>query len=95
MAGKWTDERRALMREKIQEWKPWEKSTGAKTTEGKAKVSQNANKGRVWAKNRFRKWVARNRRNPDRLPLDVLIAETLRRSKGLDIFNEDGTIKPD
>jgi hypothetical protein len=26
----------------IQRWKPWEKSTGAKTPEGKAKVSKNA-----------------------------------------------------
>ena len=95
MAGEWTEERRAVMRARIQEWKPWEQSTGAKTTQGKAKVSKNAYKGGGWAKAKFRKWVARNRRNPDKLPLDVLIAETLRRSKGLDIFNEDGTIKPD
>jgi hypothetical protein len=26
----------------IQRWKPWEKSTGARTAEGKAKVSKNA-----------------------------------------------------
>lgn len=95
MAGEWTEERRALMREKIKDWKPWQHSTGAKTPEGKAKVAQNACKGRGWQKDKFRKWVARNRRNPDRLPLEVLIAETLRRSKGLDVFNDDGTIKPD
>lgn len=29
----------------IQQWKPWQHSTGAKTAEGKAKVSQNAFKG--------------------------------------------------
>jgi len=29
-------------RELIQRWKPWEKSTGAKTLEGKAKSSSNA-----------------------------------------------------
>jgi hypothetical protein len=26
----------------IQTWKPWEKSTGARTVEGKARVSKNA-----------------------------------------------------
>jgi hypothetical protein len=29
----------------IHQWKPWKNSTGAKTTEGKAKVSHNAFKG--------------------------------------------------
>lgn len=32
------------MRLQIQRWKPWEKSTGAKTVEGKAKSSRNAYK---------------------------------------------------
>lgn len=95
MATSWTPERKAAMSAKIQEWKPWEKSTGAKTPEGKAKVSQNAYKGGEWRKDKFKKWVKRNQRNPDKLPLEVLIAETLRRSKGLDVFNEDGTIKND
>ena len=38
----WTAYRRQKQRELIQTWKPWEKSTGAKTVEGKAKVSKNA-----------------------------------------------------
>jgi len=38
----WTEERKAKMRLQIQAWKPWEKSTGAKTTEGKAISSKNA-----------------------------------------------------
>ena len=38
----WTADRRAKQRELIQGWKPWEKSTGARTAEGKAKVSKNA-----------------------------------------------------
>jgi hypothetical protein len=38
----WTEERKAKMRLQIQEWKPWEKSTGAKTPEGKAVSSKNA-----------------------------------------------------
>lgn len=37
----WTDERRQQQRERIQVSKPWEKSTGAKTTEGKRITSKN------------------------------------------------------
>lgn len=40
----WTAEQRQHQRELIQRWKPWEKSTGAKTREGKAKSSRNATK---------------------------------------------------
>ena len=38
----WTPEQRQRQRELIQRWKPWEKSTGAKTPEGKKKSSQNS-----------------------------------------------------
>ena len=38
----WTPEQRQRQRELIQQWKPWEKSTGAKTPEGKKRSSQNA-----------------------------------------------------
>lgn len=37
----WTDERRAKQREAIQRWKPWEKSTGPKTPQGKAQATHN------------------------------------------------------
>ena len=40
----WTIEQRQRQRELIQRWKPWTKSTGAKTTEGKKRASQNAYK---------------------------------------------------
>jgi hypothetical protein len=40
----WTANRRAKQKELIQRWKPWEKSTGVKTPEGKAKSSRNATK---------------------------------------------------
>jgi hypothetical protein len=40
----WTPEQRKRQRELIQRWKPWEKSTGAKTPEGKKRSSQNAYK---------------------------------------------------
>lgn len=41
----WTEERRQAQRERILQVKPWLKSTGAVTAEGKAIVSQNAYKG--------------------------------------------------
>lgn len=44
MANGWTEERKQRQRELIQTWKPWEKSTGAKTLQGKARSSRNAYK---------------------------------------------------
>lgn len=38
----WTPERRAQQAERIRLTKPWEKSTGPKTAEGKAVCSRNA-----------------------------------------------------
>jgi hypothetical protein len=38
----WTAEQRQRQRELIQRWKPWTKSTGAKTPEGKRRSSQNS-----------------------------------------------------
>ncbi|MFN8694565.1 MAG: hypothetical protein ACK5XX_09220, partial [Holosporales bacterium] len=40
----WTPERKAKQAAAIQRWKPWAKSTGAKTPGGKAASSQNARK---------------------------------------------------
>jgi len=41
----WTTERRQRQAQLIQQWQPWQHSTGAKTIEGKAEVSRNAFKG--------------------------------------------------
>ena len=41
----WTVEERAKQSELIQSWQPWNKSTGARTPEGKAVSSRNAFKG--------------------------------------------------
>lgn len=38
----WTQERRQKQSEAIKNWKPWEKSTGAKTQEGKENSKMNA-----------------------------------------------------
>ena len=40
-----TPEHRALRAKIIHRWKPWEKSTGPKSQEGKKKVSKNGYKG--------------------------------------------------
>jgi hypothetical protein len=45
MANGWTPERRARQAELIRSWKPWDRSTGPRTAEGKARVSRNAHKG--------------------------------------------------
>jgi hypothetical protein len=41
----WTPAERLKQAELIRQWQPWNKSTGARTTEGKARVSRNAFKG--------------------------------------------------
>ena len=48
MTTAWTTERRQRQRELIQQWKPWEKSTGPRTQAGKDRVSRNAYRGGVW-----------------------------------------------
>ena len=42
----WTLERRERQRRAIERWRPWDKSTGPRTDEGKARSSQNACRGR-------------------------------------------------
>lgn len=54
MARKWTAEQKARHSELIHHWKPWEKSTGAKTPEGKKRASQN----RAIALNKARQKIA-------------------------------------
>ena len=41
----WSPERRAKQSQAIRQWQPWTKSTGARTSQGKAVVSRNAFKG--------------------------------------------------
>ena len=42
MATTWTPERRARQAELIRQWKPWAKSTGPRSHEGRQRVSRNA-----------------------------------------------------
>ena len=48
MANGWTPERRARQAELIRNWKPWQKSTGPRTDEGKARTARNGFKGGHW-----------------------------------------------
>jgi hypothetical protein len=43
----WTVEERSKQSQLIQSWQPWNKSTGARTPEGKAVSSRNAHKGGI------------------------------------------------
>ena len=45
MQNAWTPERKAKQAAAIQNWMPWQKSTGPKSLRGKTKVSCNAFKG--------------------------------------------------
>ena len=42
MATTWTPERRARQAELIRQWRPWAKSTGPRSSDGKERVSRNA-----------------------------------------------------
>jgi hypothetical protein len=63
MANGWTDERRAKQAALIRTWKPWEKSTGAKTPEGKAKSSKNAFRLTMRKHLLFVRWMAKQSKN--------------------------------
>jgi hypothetical protein len=41
----WTESRKAQQSEAIHRWKPWQRSTGPRTPEGKARVARNAYRG--------------------------------------------------
>ena len=41
----WTPERRQRQADAIRTWRPWERSTGPKTAEGKERVARNAWRG--------------------------------------------------
>ena len=43
----WTPERRLKQSLKIRQWRPWDNSTGPRTSEGKAASSRNAYRGGV------------------------------------------------
>ena len=48
MSNGWTPERRARQSALIRQWKPWEKSTGPRSVEGKRRTAGNGYKGGHW-----------------------------------------------
>lgn len=44
----WTPEQRQRQAEAIRRWKPWTRSTGPRSVQGKVKVSGNAYTGSEW-----------------------------------------------
>ena len=48
MGSRWTTECKARQPALIHTWKPWERATGPRTTEGKARTAMNAFKGGHW-----------------------------------------------
>lgn len=54
MANGWTPERRARQAALIHTWRPWEKSTGPRTAEGKCKAARNGDRGGEWRTERER-----------------------------------------
>jgi hypothetical protein len=56
-ARKWTDEQKAHQATIIQNWKPWQQSTGAKTPVGKAISSMNADRGYFRRRARLARWL--------------------------------------
>ena len=47
MARIWTEQQRLMQSQAIREWQSWKSSTGARSAEGKKKVSRNAYKGGI------------------------------------------------
>jgi hypothetical protein len=48
MGNGWTLERRARQAALIRTWRPWEKSTGPRTAQGKATAARNGDTGSAW-----------------------------------------------
>ena len=68
----WTRERRARQAVAIRRWRPWEHSTGPRTSAGKARSSRNAYQGGHWRREReffktCRQVLREQRRTLDRL----------------------------
>lgn len=109
-ARKWTPEQKRQQAEAIKNWKPWEQSTGAKTTQGKAIVSRNAYRGGSWRMIHLYRWTQRAMARPERLTLEKVyeakqLAFTLTQNYiqwcldvsikyNLNLYDDDGNLKP-
>lgn len=80
-ARKWTLEQRAEQSTKIQEWQPWQHSTGAKSAAGKSVVSRNAYTGSFRQRMRFGQWLLHQQYSTDTLTPAILAETKLRTDK--------------
>lgn len=73
-ARKWTDAQKAAQSAAIQTWQPWQHSTGARTSAGKAIISRNAYRGGTRPLIRFSRWVFWAIDHPETLTPEVVEA---------------------
>jgi hypothetical protein len=73
-ARQWTPEQRAAQSAAIQEWQPWQHSTGACTLAGKAIISRNAYRGGTRPLIRFSRWLHQAIEYPDSLTPEIVEA---------------------
>jgi len=72
-ARKWTPEQKRQQAKLINDWKPWEQSTGAKTAQGKAIVSRNTYRGGSWRTIRLYRWTQRAMARPETVTLEKMV----------------------
>jgi hypothetical protein len=88
-ARKWTNEQKARQATIIQNWKPWQHSTGAKTPEGKASSSMNAHRGYFRRRARLGRWLLWARYHTSTLTPE-LIHELKKRADKLKLWMDIG-----
>jgi hypothetical protein len=83
-ARRWSDAQKAEQSTKIHSWKPWQHSTGARTSEGKAISAMNAHSGYFRRRERLGQWLLWAKNHTSVLTPE-LIAETIVRADKLNI----------
>ena len=73
-ARKWTTAQRARQAEAIRTWQPWQHSTGARTSAGKAIISSNAYRGGTRPLIRFSRLLYQAIEQPDSLTPEIIEA---------------------
>ncbi len=89
-ARRWSEAQKAEQSAKIHNWKPWNKSTGAKTQEGKKISSMNAHSGYFRRRTRLGQWLLWAKYHTSVLTPE-LIAETIVRADKLNIELPEST----
>lgn len=85
---KWNQEQKDMQAEKIRQWRPWEKSTGPKTVEGKAVSAMNACRGYWRRRLRYSAWLLQTRKHSPKITPSIIL-ETYRRAEKLDCFTDE------